>query len=241
MRRPRGGFTLIEIAAVMAIITTVLAMAVGAHYAWKRSSALDTALFRIESCFALARQQAIASGHPSLAVIGNAAPPDSVMFDFSTPLDKDAPHGVWCGVFDWTNQLDAATVCLEITEQSNVPDLPIVGAPAVFPPSVDACNNDQDDDTSDVVRVFVFSPDGSIAGAFRSAGENYFEDETGASLTNVVYGASAHAARREQDATQLASHTRILVIDPWLGTTRALSREDRERCFKENGGCSPTD
>lgn len=228
----RGGFTLIEIAAVMAIIVTVLAMAVGAHYAWKRSFSLDTALFRMESSLSFARQRAISTGRPTVAAIGNFGPPDSTTFDFSVPLGNDAESAVWCGVFDWTNQLDAASACLEIREQNGLPDLPVVGSPAVFPQSVLACNYHWGGDTVDAVRAFVFSPDGSIAGTFLSYGDQYVEDETGEALTNVVYGASSTAARKALDASRLASHTRILVLDPWLGTTHPLSREERIRLFE---------
>ena len=222
----RGGFTLIEIAAVMAIITMVLAMAVGAHYAWKRWTALDAAQLRAESCFALARQHAVGTGHPTFVALGcGGAPVATNSLDVTTFFSEQesqdnygsATNGLaWCCAAEVTNVLDwtAAYELLGDGSSSTSP-YPIVGPVAVFTPAVRWGTMD---DGAFSGRILLFLPDGSVCDP---------RDESGAGLTNVLYGAGAPKGSSQTDAERLAAHRRILVLDPLLGTVQTLPRESR--------------
>lgn len=228
----RGGFTLIEIAAVMAITTMVLAMAVGAHYAWKRAAALDAARLRAESCFALARHRAVASGHPTVVILGDANAPvqrtslrldgtqgaaDAAAIAFETELQTG---GSWCCVLEITNVLDEAAAFALVEEGADT-EFPLVGPVAMFPTIVQWAD-DESGSTPEYPRRILFLPDGTAS----TPG-----DADGASLTNVLNGAGSFEAAALHDAETRAARARVLVLDPWLGALRSLSREERQAYF----------
>ena len=222
----RDGFTLIEIAAVMAIITMVLAMAVGAHYAWKRWTALDTAQLRAESCFALARQHAVGTGHPAFVALGCGGAPiatnslDVATFFSEQNTDVASPTNglAWCCAAEVTNLLDWAEACSLLSEDSaSTAPYPIVGPVAVFSPAIRWGDAD-DPDAAFTGRILLFLPDGSVCDPSDASG-------TGAALTNVLFGAGAPLGNSPQDAERLAPHRRILVLDSLLGTVRTLPRD----------------
>ena len=227
-RHGRGGFTLIEIAAVMAIITMVLAMAVGAHYAWKRWTALDSAQLRAESCFALARQHAVGTGHPTFVALGcGGAPVATNSLDVAAYRSgQRAGEGsqtnnlAWCCAAEVTNLLDGAAA-YELFEDGSLSTspFPIVGPVAVFAPAVRWGDAD-DPNAAFTGRILLFLPDGSVCDPSDASG-------TGAGLTNVLYGAGAPSGSSPHDAERLAPHRRILVLDPLLGTVRTLPRDGK--------------
>ena len=220
-RRDNGGFTLIEISAVLAIVTMVLAMAVGAHYAWKRATALDAAALRAESCFALARQRAVAASRPHLVVFGNGEMPVTTnAVDLSLlEGDDDEESSGWCCTADVTNLLDAV-VAEEILENpSSVPEYPLVGASALFAPSVIWWDIDADEPLA--AQQVLFLPDGSA----RVPGG----DDTLGALTNFLFGAAASAG--SADERTRAANSRALVIDLRSGMVRTLPRDERAAIF----------
>ena len=223
--RDNGGFTLIEISAVLAIVTMVLAMAVGAHYAWKRATALDTAALRAESCFALARQRAVAASRPHLVVFGNGEMPVTTnAVDLSLLEGDDEESSGWCCAADVTNLLDAV-VAEEILENpSSAPKYPLVGASALFAPSVIWWDIDADEPLT--AQQVLFLPDGSA----RVPGG---DDALGA-LTNFLFGAAASggtASGGSADERTRAANSRALVIDLRSGMVRTLPRDERAAIF----------
>ncbi len=214
----------------MAIITTVLAMAVGAHYAWKRWAALDTAQLRAESCFALARQHAVGTGHPTFVALGcGGAPVATNSLDVATFLSEQESQGnpmfatnglAWCCAAEVTNVLDGAAAYELLADESpSTSPYPIVGPVAVFAPAIRWGDMDDGDFSG---RILLFLPDGSMC-------DPRDENDSGASLTNVLYGAGAPKVKdgSSQDAERLAAHRRILVLDPLLGTVRTLPRDSK--------------
>ncbi len=75
-RRPprRGGFTLIELVAVMAIMVLVLTLALGAHRMWRRAGALQSIATLALTQLNLARQHAITQARPTTWTAVNARP-----------------------------------------------------------------------------------------------------------------------------------------------------------------------
>ena len=221
--RRNSGFTLVEVSAVLAIVTMVLAMAVAAHYAWKRASALDAAALRAESCFSLARQRAIAESRPFLVVFGNGESP-VVTNDVDLAIagrDGDGEYPGWCCVADITNVLDEA-VAEEILETpSSAPRYPLVGAPARFSPSVLWWDLDEDDRQEP--RHVLFLPDGSAC--LPGYGE------VSEVLTNLLFGAAASGGAA--DGRTRAANSRALVLDLRGGTVRTLPRDERATLFPD--------
>ena len=214
----------------MAIITTVLAMAVGAHYAWKRWTALDTAQLRAETCFALARQHAVGTGYPTFVALGCGAPPVATnRLDVATFLSEQRTGEnsgtrtnelAWCCAVAITNVLDG-TEAYELLADDSPPTAPypFVGPVAVFAPAIRWGDVD-DPDAAFEGRILLFLPDGSACSPRDG-------DDSGAGLTNALYGAGAPRGSSPQDAERLAAHRRILVLDPLLGTVRTLPRESK--------------
>ncbi len=69
-----GGFTLIELVAVMAIMVLVLTLALGAHRMWRRAGALQSTATLALTHLNLARQHAITQATPTTWTAVNARP-----------------------------------------------------------------------------------------------------------------------------------------------------------------------
>ncbi len=210
-----GGFTLIELSVVMAIIAMVLAMAVGAHHAWRSASALDAAWLRAESCLALARQRAVAAGRPAYFLYGNGEFPrsddspdcvsPSYLFLRSSVLTSSEG---WCCVLDATNAVGVADDPGLLPDFLEGPDLPMVGAPAFFEKSIRWW--DGDDEQFLEWNAFVFWPDGSA---------DILYEWPGATLTNILCGAGIQAG---ETAERRRTHSRAFVLDRISGLARAV-------------------
>lgn len=216
----RMGFTLIELTVVMAIIALLLTMAVGAHYAWKRASALDTAEVRVVSALSLARQQAMATGRPTVFAYGNGTVPyadESLRTTLDLSSTMTNAYSGWCCVVALTNALEEADAwdLLEGDEK----EFPIVGAPVVFPEPL--LWGDMDGiDEGDEVQCFLALPDGGFA----------FEDDksSAGAVTNAIFGLQEEELKRFKTA-----QTRLLEILPCSGTVRALTRDERAAAWNE--------
>ncbi len=216
----RGGFTLIELTAVMAIVALLLTMAVGAHYAWKRASALDTAEVRVVAALSLARQQAMATGRPTVFAYGNGTVPyaDEAL---RTTLDLSAAatnaYAGWCCVLALTNALEEADAW-DALEQGEEKEYPIVGAPVVFPEPL-LWGDMGGIDESEEVRYFLALPDGGFA--FKG------DEESAAAVTNAIYGLL------EEDRGKFkTAQARLLEVLPRSGTIRALTRDERAAAWE---------
>ena len=218
----KAGFTLIELTVVMAIITLLLTMAVGAHYAWKRATALDAASLRAEASFTLARQRAVASSRPHVVVFGNGEMPvvtNAVDLSLAEADADDTTSSGWCCVADVTNLLDAVVAEDILADPASAPEYPLVGAPALFAPSVVWWDLDADDRLEP--RIVLFLPDGS-------ARVPDGDDAAGA-LTNLLFGAAASAGAADERTR--AANSRALVLDLRSGMVRTLPRDERAALF----------
>lgn len=213
----RGGFTLIELTAVMAIVALLLTMAVGAHYAWKRASALDTAEVRAVAALSLARQQAMATGRPTVFAYGNGEVPYADE-ELRTTLDLSAAatnaYAGWCCVVALTNALEEADAW-DALEQGNEKEFPIVGAPVVFPEPL-LWGGMGGVDESEEVQYFLALPDGGFA--FDA------DESSAAAVTNAIYGLLEEDRGKQEFKT---AQTRLLEVLPRSGTVRALTRDER--------------
>lgn len=228
----RSGFTLIELTVVMAIITLLLTMAVGAHYAWKRHARLDTAAMRAESAMALARQTAVSTGRPALYVFGNGdlpLPEDSVESRASLDLwqaggaeeGDGEPSAGWCCVLALTNALDEADAWEALGRESV---FPVVGRPVELEEPVLWAGEDGEVAGGEVF-VHLFLPDGGLS----LAPEGLPSPLVAAPWTNALLGVAADGL---EDPDAWAAQTRVLWVRPRTGVTGQLSREEREAYWR---------
>lgn len=227
----RSAFTLIELTVVMAIITLLLTMVVGAHYAWKRYARLDTAVMRAESALVLARQQAITTGRPAMFVFGNGEvplPEDSVesraFLDIWAEPSPSAAGVGWCCVVAMTNALDEADIWDEL---GNEGVFPVVGRPIEFEEPVHW--ESEDGKTLEEGKVFahVFLPDGGLAELPQRADMLAVADVTNI-LSSVVEASDSSHDSGSSPTTRDAAQTRILWVQRRTGIAGQLSREQRE-------------
>ena len=223
----KTGFTLIELTVVMAIITLLLTMAVGAHYAWKRHARLDASAMRAESAMALARQTAVATGRPTLYVFGNGDVPvcgdsaeNRARLDLRQGGGADGsaggPASGWCCVLAMTNAMDEADAW-ETLGREGV--FPVVGRPVEFEEPV-RWGGEEGEPADGEVFLHLFLPDGGLAFA---AGNLPTPLEV-APWTNVLLGVSADGP---EDSDAWAAQTRVLWVRPRTGVAGQLSREER--------------
>ena len=220
----RDGFTLIELTVVIAIIALLLTMAVGAHYAWKRASALDAAEVRAVALLSLARQHAIASGRPAVFAFGNGTIPyadEAIRNSLQLSATSTNAYSGWCAVVAITNALEE-TDAWDMLEREFAEDFPIVGEPAIFPEPIQWGDlTEKKVDESGEIHRFLVLPDG---------GFSFDTDESSfAAVTNVIFGQLPD----DQQARFKAAQTRILELLPRSGVVRALSRDERGAAWGE--------
>ena len=218
----RRGFTLIELTVVMAIIALLLTMAVGAHYSWKRYSALDAAETQVVAMLAKAREVAISSGRSTIFVYGNYTFTygddvlQNTLLMHSSDRTTNAPAG-WCCILSMSNAVDFASTFEEFERADDKTEYPLVGPVLKFERPVlwglveDAHNGMGPDYEGS--RYNFFLPDGSLA-------EPVYSPQ--GCTTSVLYGAQW---------SEYPANRRVIEILPRSGAARALTREERERIW----------
>lgn len=230
MRTPpkRQGFTLIELTVVLGIVTLLLTMAVGAHYAWKRYSALDAAEVRAVAMLSHARQAAIASGRPTLFAFGNGDIPYAeegmrTMLDLSVGLTNLVSG--WCCIVSLPNVLDESEA-LDALASEDLDPCPIVGDVATFSMPIvwgDTVKFDSTKWENCPAKGVLFLPDGSVS-------EEPVGRE-GAGATNHVF--VLWGSVEENLKNRKTAQSRVLEVLPQSGGARALSREERRVLYGE--------
>lgn len=218
------GFSLIELTVVMAIISLCISMAVGAHYAWKRVSALDSAESRALATIAMARQVAISTGRPAMFAFGNGAVPyaDEMLrnsIDVGASLTNEVVG--WCCVLSQTNGVEE----VDVIEQLWMPDsYPIVGDVVVFHRpivwgTVSGLWEQEEEETA--AQLMLFLPDGSVS-------EECDGTSPWATPTNVLWGAIDNDLGGARKYVQ----ARVMDVSPRTGLVRAWTREERKQGVK---------
>ncbi len=226
----RGGFTLIELTVVVAIIALMLTMAVGAHYAWKRASALDAAEVRAVALLSLARQHAIASGRPAVFAFGNGTIPyadEAIRNSLQLSATSTNAYSGWCAVVAITNALEEADAW-DVLERED--EFPIVGEPAIFPEPIQWGDvMEKKVDESGEIHRYLVLPDGGLTVLPDSGSSDINYKESFVAVTNVIFGQLPD----DQQARFKAAQTRILELLPRSGVVRALSRDERGAAWGE--------